>query len=140
VAGSAYAPALMRLVLVRHANAAPGSPDELRPLTPNGRAQARELVRQLAGERPDAVLTSPLLRARETAGPIARAAGLAVEPSDLLAPGATADDVLLAVAGRGETVVVVGHNPDCERIAAELGADAPHGFPPAGFAVIDLRE
>ena len=59
----------VRLVLVRHAEAAPGEPDELRPLTPDGREAARELGEQLAADdvRPDAVLTSPLLRARETA-------------------------------------------------------------------------
>ena len=47
----------MRLILVRHAEAAPGEPDELRPLTPRGREQARELA---SGCRaPDAVLDEP---------------------------------------------------------------------------------
>ncbi len=46
----------MRLILVRHAEAAPGEPDELRPLTQAGRDAARELGERLAGERPDAVL------------------------------------------------------------------------------------
>ena len=67
--------AAMRLVLVRHAEAAPGEPDELRALTSEGREQARVLAAELARERPDAVLTSPLLRARQTADAIARAAG-----------------------------------------------------------------
>ena len=128
----------MRLVLVRHAEAAPGDPDELRPLTPSGRAQARRLGEELAPERPDAVLTSPLLRARETADAIARAAGLDAEPVQRLAPGATPDDVLLAVAGRGETVVCVCHQPDVGLVAAELGAGEPPPFPPGGVAVIDL--
>jgi phosphohistidine phosphatase len=127
------------LLLVRHAEAAPGHSDALRPLTAKGRTQARELGERLAREhRPDALLTSPLLRARETADAIARVAGVAAEPSDLLGPGASVDDVLLAVAGRGDTVVVVGHNPDCATIAAELGTEVRHGFPPAGMAVIDV--
>ena len=67
----------MRLFLVRHAEAAPGDPDDLRPLTPGGRDTARELATRLAVEEPEAVLTSPLLRARETAAAIADAAGLA---------------------------------------------------------------
>ena len=59
----------MRLYLVRHAKAEQGEPDDLRRLTPDGRAAARDLGRRLAAEgvAPDAVLSSPLLRARETA-------------------------------------------------------------------------
>jgi phosphohistidine phosphatase len=125
-------------VLVRHAEAAPGRPDALRELTPKGRRQARELGKRLVREHPDALLTSPLRRAVQTADAIGRAAGLTPESSDLLGPGANGDAVRLAVAGRGETVVVVAHNPDCVTIAAELGSAATHGFPPAGVAVIEL--
>lgn len=129
----------MRLYLVRHAEAAPGEPDELRRLTPSGRAAARDLGRRLAEEEPpDAVLASPLLRARETAEEIARAAGVAVQPDDRLSPGATAKDVLDAVAGRGERVIVVGHQPDCGRIAVALGASVEPAFPPAGVFVTEL--
>src|SRR3954466_13009099 len=94
--------AAMRLVIVRHAEAAPGSPDELRTLTPHGREQAREFGarrREEVGE-PDAVLASPLLRARETA----QGLGLGVpEPDERLAPGATADGVRGAGGRRGHT-------------------------------------
>lgn len=130
----------MRLYLVRHAKAEQGEPDELRRLTPDGLAAARDLGRRLAedGVAPDVVLTSPLLRARETAEEIARATGAEAEPVELLRPGATAEDVIQAVAGRGDTVVVVGHQPDCGQIAAALtGGDEPP-FPTAGLAVIDL--
>src|SRR5213592_5249801 len=102
----------MRLFLVRHAEAAAGDPGELRPLTPGGRGTARDLGARLAAEQPDAVLSSPLLRARETAAAIAAAAGLEAEADERLAPGATADDVRSAASGRGETVVAVGHQPD----------------------------
>jgi phosphohistidine phosphatase SixA len=110
----------MRLFLVRHAEAAPGEPDELRPLTPAGRAVARDLGERLASERPDAVVSSPLLRARETAEQIARAAGLTPETDERLAPGATAEDVQALVAGRGDTVVAIGHQPDCSAIVLAL--------------------
>ena len=127
----------MRLVLVRHADAAPGSPDELRTLTPVGREQARALGKQLASEglRPDTVLSSPLLRARETA------AGLGLgeaEADDRLAPGATVESLRAAVAGRGDTVVAVAHQPDCGRIAAALTDGEEPPFPPAGFVVVEL--
>jgi phosphohistidine phosphatase len=127
----------MRLVLVRHADAAPGSPDELRTLTQEGREQARALGERLRadGIRPDAVLSSPLLRARETAD----ALGLgAAEPDDRLAPGATSEAVRAAVEERGETVVVVGHQPDCGRVAASLTGGEEPPFPPAGVVVIEL--
>src|SRR6476659_9837844 len=109
----------MRVLIVRHAEAAPGTPDELRPLTAAGREHARRLGDELraSGFTPDAVVTSPLLRARETA------AALALAPptvDERLAPGAAPNDVRAAAAGRGETIVVVGHQPDCGRAVAAL--------------------
>ena len=130
----------MRLYLVRHAEAAAGEPDELRRLTPEGRAAARDLGARLAagGAEPAVVVTSPLLRARETAGELARALGCEVEADERLSPGATAEAVRDAVTGRGEQVVAVGHQPDCGRIAAELSGEAEPPFPPAGLAVLEL--
>jgi phosphohistidine phosphatase len=127
----------MRLVLVRHAEAAPGTPDELRTLTPEGHEQARRLGEQLRadGIEPDAVLSSPLLRARESASDLGFGPS---EALDELAPGATAESVRAAVADRGETVVVVGHQPDCGQIAAALSGGAEPAFPPAGAHVLEL--
>ena len=128
----------MQLVVVRHAEAAPGEPDELRTLTPDGRNAARALGERLAEGGLDAVLTSPLLRARETGAAIAKAAGLKCEPDERLAPGASAADVRAAVAGRGRRVAVVCHQPDCGEIVAALtGAPAPP-FPAAGTYELDL--
>jgi phosphohistidine phosphatase len=131
----------MRLYLVRHAEAAPGEPDEERRLTPEGRNQSRRVGERLAAAspRPTAVLTSPLLRARETAELIAEPLGLDVEPDERLRPGASADDVRAAVAGRAEAVVVVAHQPDCGRIAAALTGGAEPAFPPAGVAELDFE-
>ena len=127
----------MRLLIVRHAEAAPGNPDELRPLTPGGRAQARALGDRLReqGLEPDAVVSSPLLRARETAN----ALGLG-EPAvdERLAPGASPDDVRDAALGRGETVLVVGHQPDCGRAVAALTGGPEPAFPAAGVVAVDL--
>jgi phosphohistidine phosphatase len=127
----------MRLVLVRHAEAAPGDPDELRTLTPEGHEQARNLGERLRtqGVIPDVVLSSPLLRARQTAAELGFGEP---ESLDALAPGATADDVRAAIRGRGETVAVVGHQPDCSRIAASLRGGEEPAFPPAGAQIIDL--
>jgi phosphohistidine phosphatase len=129
----------MRLLIVRHAEAAPGSPDELRSLTPEGRERARELGRRLRkqGVRPDAIVSSPLLRARETA----QALDLGEpEVDERLAPGATPFDVRDAALGRGALVLVVGHQPDCSRAVAVLtGGDEP-AFPPCAHALVELDE
>lgn len=131
----------VRLYLVRHAEAERGEPDELRRLTPAGRRQARELGRRLAadGVRPEVVLTSPLLRARETGEAIARATGAPCEPHERLRPGATVEDVLAVAGGRGETVVVVAHQPDCGRIAAALGGGPEPPFPAGGMVALDVE-
>jgi len=127
----------VRVLLVRHAEAAPGEPDALRPLTPAGLATARALGELLAPEHPDAVLSSPLRRARETATAIADAAGIDAEPHEGLAPGATAETLRGAVTGRGETVVAVGHQPDCGNIVEELtGQRRP--FAPGAHAELEL--
>ena len=131
----------MRIYLVRHAEAAPGEPDESRRLTPQGRDQARAVGERLAAASPPpaAVLTSPLLRARETAELIAAPLGLEAEPDERLRPGATAEDVRAALSARGDAVVVVAHQPDCGNIAAALTGGAEPAFPPAGMAEIDLE-
>jgi phosphohistidine phosphatase len=128
----------MRLILVRHAHADAGDPDELRPLSARGREEARALGERLAAERPALVVSSPLLRARETAAAIAKAASAEHRIDERLAPGAVADDVLAAVEGAGETVVAVGHQPDCSEIALALtGADP--GFPTGGSYELEVR-
>ncbi len=127
----------MRVILVRHAEAEPGSPDEERTLTPEGRGAARALADRLGAERIDGVLTSPLLRARETAAPIAEVAGVEAEADERLAPGATADDIRAAVTGQGDTVVVVGHQPDFgDAVLALTGREV--SFRPAGTAEVEL--
>ena len=130
----------MRIYLVRHAEAASGEPDHERRLTASGREQARRVGEQLANAqpRPDAILHSPLVRARETADLIATPLRIQPDPDPRLAPGATADDVRGAIAGRGEAVVVVGHQPDCGQVAAELTGGPEPPFPAGGMFVIDL--
>ena len=129
----------MRLYLVRHAEAAAGEPDELRALSDRGHEQSRELGDRLAkdGVRPAVVLASPLLRARQTASALARALECPCDTDDRLAPGATPEQIVAAASERGETVVAVGHQPDCGLAVAAL-AGAPADFPPAGLAVLDV--
>ena len=127
----------MRVILVRHAEAAPGQPDAQRPLTAAGREAAQELAARLAAEAPSVVLTSPLLRARETATPIAEAAGVTVQVDHRLAPGAGIDDLREVIVGRGEPVVVVGHQPDCSDIVLALTGEQVR-FPPGGTCDVEV--
>jgi phosphohistidine phosphatase len=129
----------VRVYLCRHAKAANGEPDELRPLTAEGKDDAGRLGNRLASaaEPPTLVLTSPLLRARQTAEAISRATGAELRVDPRLSPGATAEDLVAAVADCASPVATVGHQPDCSEIALALTGHDP-GFPPAGVATIDL--
>jgi phosphohistidine phosphatase SixA len=127
----------MRLFVVRHAEAAPGEPDELRPLTEAGQAAARALAARLADEGVELILSSPLLRARETAAEIARTARAPVEVDDRLAPGAAPDAVRAAVTGRGRTIVAVGHQPDCSELVLAFTGRLER-FEPAAFVEVEL--
>lgn len=127
----------MRLFVVRHAEAAPGEPDDLRPLTDAGRAAARALGDALGPSGVEAVISSPLLRARETAQAIAHAAGVEPRSDERLAPGAHATHVVEAVSGLGETVVAVGHQPDCSQIVLELAGEVVD-FAPADVHEVEL--
>jgi phosphohistidine phosphatase len=127
----------MRVLIVRHAEAAAGNPDELRPLTAEGREHARTLGAQLReqGFAADAVVSSPLLRARETAESLGFGSP---EVDERLAPGATPFDVRDAAIGRGKTVIVVGHQPDCSKAVAALTGGDELAFPPCAYALVEL--
>ena len=74
----------MDVYLVRHGRTQLNAAGLLRgrldpPLDTVGRAEARDLAWQLSEVGPSRIVSSPLLRARETAGPIAAAAEVSVE-------------------------------------------------------------
>jgi phosphohistidine phosphatase len=125
--------------LCRHAQASPGEPDELRPLTDEGRAQAERLGTDLTtvDPAPDVVYSSPLLRARQTAEFVARALDVEVKVDERLAPGATLDDVRALASDANRPFATVGHQPDCSEIAHALtGADP--GFRPGAMHALDV--
>ena len=125
--------------LCRHAKAVQGAPDDLRELSPKGVEQARALGRRLAtaAEPPAVVLTSPLVRARQTARIVAEETGAELRVEPLLAPGATVRELRRAVASADGPVAAVGHQPDCSEIALAVSGRDP-GFPPAGTARLEL--
>ncbi len=133
----------MLVYLCRHAQAHSGSagdPDEQRELTGEGLEQARALGELLAGraEPPVLVLTSPLVRAQQTATEIGLTIGAPVRVVAELAPGATLAALVEAASGERGPVATVGHQPDCSEIAyAALGRDP--GFPVAGMVELEVE-
>jgi len=141
---------MVELYLVRHAIAAERGPewpdDSKRPLTQRGIDRFRECVEGLRSfdVELDVILTSPLVRARQTAECLA--AGLAGKPPvrtvAALAPGHGCAESMEAAAkdARGASrVALVGHEPDLGELAAWLlGTKRPIPFKKGGVCRIDL--
>ncbi len=126
--------------LLRHGEAADGSPDAERPLTEKGRRQSRAAGAALKalGVKPDACLTSPKVRAADTARLACEELGSVVpqhEPK--LAGGPFHADELAA--GLGEDVVLVGHDPDFSAAVHSL-TGAQVRLKKGGLAGIDRGE
>jgi phosphohistidine phosphatase len=100
------------LWLLRHGDAADGSPDAERPLTEKGEKQARTVGPALArlGVKLDACLTSPKVRAAETARLACEPLGIEPQLEPKLAGGPFDAEALAA--GLGDNVLLVGHDPD----------------------------
>lgn len=107
----------MRIYITRHGQAVSLAPtDESRPLSPRGKDEVRRLWELLRDEgiQPTRLVTSPYLRARETAAELAGVYGrLAVSESGLLVPEGDPARVLdwLLREKDPDGLVLVGHMP-----------------------------
>ncbi|HVY44840.1 MAG TPA: histidine phosphatase family protein, partial [Minicystis sp.] len=120
----------MLLYVMRHGPAedtAPSGRDRDRRLTVAGRSVVERAARELSASRTaplGRILTSPLVRARETAEIVWRIAGDAahpIRPDDALAAdAATPIELLLDVARAGADALLVGHNPNVEDLVREV--------------------
>ena len=117
----------MNLFLLRHAEAVPeASSDAERPLTERGAKQARTVGRFCRNHEilPELVLSSPLVRALETARIVACALDLAerLKIEDFLKPGMNIESAisLLEKYGDRTSVMIVGHEPDLGELASAL--------------------
>ena len=125
------------LYLLRHAHA--GDPerwsgdDALRPLSEKGRRQSERVGRMLAAadEAPDVIVTSPRVRAEETARIVADILGVPVIVDRRLAGPLYAEeaDDICTDAG-GARPCLVGHDPDFSSLLGEL----------LGVAVVPMRK
>lgn len=108
------------IYLLRHGDAEEGDGDDAaRRLTPKGERQSRAAGKALAamGAKIDTCLTSPKVRAAETARLACDA--LAVEPESAEELRGGPFDALALAAGRGD-VLLVGHEPDFSSEVARL--------------------
>lgn len=106
--------------LLRHAHAADGEPDAARPLSERGRDQARTVGAALKalGVELNACLTSPRVRAVETATLVCEPLGVEVHAEQALNGGPF--DARALAAGLGDEVLLVGHDPDFSTAVHDL--------------------
>ncbi|WP_245646749.1 SixA phosphatase family protein [Microtetraspora niveoalba] len=127
------------LIVVRHAAAAqvPGLADRERPLTEQGKRDARragDLIRPL---KPGLVLCSPSTRTRETAELLGIDAPIEIERDIYEAYADELLDLLRRTGPEVATLVLVGHNPGVHELVLTLTGDGDAGFPPGAYAVIE---
>ena len=116
----------MKLYLMRHAEPVDGEPmDSERGLTDQGRYQAGEmaafLVKQIG--RVDIVITSPFVRAVETAEIMGQALGAHLADTKMLEPDGTPVPMwreIERLAQQSEDVLVVGHAPSLTQLISEI--------------------
>ncbi len=116
----------MKLFFLRHGiaeDASDGLRDYDRALTDEGRAQLERTAHALLrlGIKPDVILTSPLVRAKQTAAIVGPALDVPFEEANELQPGCLLDDLLRLLSRYPlETIMLVGHQPDLASMAARL--------------------
>ena len=111
----------MDLILWRHAEAEADSDDMRRRLTSKGRKQAERVGEWLLQRLPARflLLSSPAVRAHQTA----QALGMPIKVDETLAPGASVATILGVAQKHQGLVIIVGHQPDLGRAAAQLVAN-----------------
>lgn len=140
---------MKRLYLMRHGHSPTASEagvpkDSLRPLSDQGRADARAMAAELLrrGGAPGLILHSPLVRAVQTAGEAAAVlnpAGGALEftPLDNSRPAEEVERELAARGAAVDEVLAIGHQPQIGEVATLL-ADEVFEFRPAAIVALEL--
>ncbi len=142
--------ATLELYLIRHGEAAERGKaypdDSKRPLTGKGLARLRKEAQALNALDVafDEIITSPLVRTRQTADTIADALKTkpTVSTSDALAPAGSSASVMQELARHMRTarIALVGHEPNMGELAARLiGAREPMEFKKGAICRIDFE-
>ncbi len=138
---------MIELHLLRHADAgdplAWSAPDDQRPLSGKGEKQAERLASFLAGTtvRPDAIITSPKVRAAQTAQPVGDRLGVPVTVDGRLAgPFGLAElEDILSDAGDPLRPVLVGHDPDFTELVEILTGSSALTMKKGAIVRIDIE-
>ena len=141
---------MFELYLIRHAVAEERGdkwPDDTkRPLTAKGASRMRKAAKGLVrlGVKFDVILTSPLVRTRQTADIVAASfeARPPIVNAESLAPNGTYADVLadLQRHARRTRIALVGHEPNVGELAARLaGSRRAFEFKKGAVCRIDLE-
>jgi phosphohistidine phosphatase len=124
--------------------------DEFRPLTPKGKRQLRKIAAALRAMelRFDVILSSPLVRARQTAEIVAAELKLRkrIALANELKPGGGAKKLVLKILAQkinSGDVLLVGHEPDLSQLISLLvtgGRDAGFALKKAGLAKLEIEK
>ena len=135
----------LEIYLLRHADAGDPAawrgPDSERPLSSKGTRQAERLGKFLAGIgfSPDRIVSSPKVRARQTADIVASALRASVTLDDRLAEGFDLADLRAVIAAsESSRTVFVGHDPDFSGLLAELLGTTAVPMPKGALARVDF--
>ena len=137
------------LLLMRHAKSSwddMALPDSKRPLNGRGKKDAPEMGRRLeaAGYRCDLLISSPAVRAYETAMAVAKAlhSGDGLETDERLYMADIGDylSVISGVDEKVEHLMIVSHNPGTEAFFSYLTGERVEKFPTAAYALIAVDE
>lgn len=134
----------MKVLLIRHAHAVDqdeGLPDDARWLSAEGRTLAERVGAKLRDDEiiPDAIVSSPLVRAVQTGELVARGLGYSgiVEILTSLAPDGSVRRAQSELVGRGALVAAVGHEPRMSTLAAQLCGRGVAAFKKGQALLID---
>ena len=127
----------MKIYLIRHSNAVdPGTPgyeeDRQRPLTDKGRDKMKDIAYALKamGIQPDRIVSSPFVRARETAEIVMKVLKYKQELafSDSLVPEGNADQIIGEINEKFgvDELMLVGHEPCLSGLIGALIAGNPN--------------
>jgi len=136
----------MKLYLVRHGKAKSVAEDPFRPLTDDGVNEARKLADYLKRIKAKIkkIYHSGKLRARQTAEIIAEKLGAELKSADGLNPGDEPWIWAARLSEIDEDIMLIGHLPHLERLAALLLVDDPDSgiiqLKTCGLAILERDE